>query len=157
MLHTLGRKPWLAPRPRLAVFLAVKDQQRSFVLASDGQESPYMAQSLEAATVPLALAIKLPESAVVAAERLDAAALARAEPARLNALARMIGGEVPLAGTLAWSDAALGWIADWQLLAAGKTHRWQVSGVSFDDAFRNALRGAAQVLSGNGAPPDDSR
>ena len=26
------------------------------------------------------------------------------------------------------------------------------SGVSFDDAFRNALRGAAQVLSGNGQP-----
>jgi hypothetical protein len=27
-----------------------------------------------------------------------------------------------------------------------------VRGVSFDDAFRNALRGAAQVLSGNGQP-----
>ena len=29
---------------------------------------------------------------------------------------------------------------------------WQVRGVSFDEAFRVAMRGAAQVLSGNGQP-----
>ncbi|TIW55589.1 MAG: DUF2066 domain-containing protein, partial [Mesorhizobium sp.] len=34
----------------------------------------------------------------------------------------------------------------------GKTYRWQVRGVSFDEAFRVAMRGAAQVLSGNGQP-----
>ena len=51
-----------------------------------------------------------------------------------------------------WSDEALGWIADWRLTFAGQSYAWRVSGVSFDDAFRNALRGAAQVLSGNGHP-----
>ena len=45
-----------------------------------------------------------------------------------------------------------GWIAEWRLNAAGQIYAWRVSGVSFDDAFRNALRGAAQVLSGNGQP-----
>ena len=57
-----------------------------------------------------------------------------------------------LAGTLTWSDAARGWIADWRLIAAGSVFRWRISGVSFDDAFRNAIRGAAQILSGNGTP-----
>ena len=62
------------------------------------------------------------------------------------------GGAVALSGNLVWSDKALGWIADWHLGVEGKIYRWQIRGVSFDDAFRNALYGAAQVLSGNGAP-----
>lgn len=43
LLAKLGRKPWLAPRPVIAVLLAVEDQRRRFVLARDGDESPYMA------------------------------------------------------------------------------------------------------------------
>jgi uncharacterized protein len=156
LLLKLGRKPWLTPRPQLAVFLSVRDQKRSFVLTSDGAESPYMAQSLDAATVPLALSATLPDGGILAAEKLDFAAVTKAEPARLDALARMIGartigGNVALAGTLEWSDQARGWIA-WRLIAHGKIHRWRLSGVNFDEAFRNAIRGAAQILSGNGAP-----
>ncbi|MQW88596.1 DUF2066 domain-containing protein [Sinorhizobium saheli] len=122
------------------------------MLTADGTESPYMAQSLQAATIPLALAAKLPQSATLAEERLDVAALTAAAPARLQALAGRMGAEVTLAGTLTWSDAARGWIADWRLIAAGSVFRWRKSGVSFDDAFRDAIRGAAQILSGNGTP-----
>lgn len=61
-------------------------------------------------------------------------------------------GDVTLAGTLVWSDQARGWNVNWRMLSAGKSYEWQVSGVSFDDAFRNALRGAARILSGNGSP-----
>jgi len=39
---------------------------------------------------------------------------------------------------------------DWH----GRTHRWQVRGVTFDEAFRRGTGGAAQVLSGNGDPGD---
>ena len=35
---------------------------------------------------------------------------------------------------------------------AGQHHHWTVAGVNYDEAFRNALRGAAKVLSGNGEP-----
>lgn len=152
LLQVLGRKPWLSPRPRLAFVLGVRDRTRLFMLTADGTESPYMAQSLQAATIPLALAAKLPQGAILAEERLDFAAFAAAAPARLQALAGRMGAEVTLAGTLTWSDAARGWIADWRLIAAGSVFRWRISGVSFDDAFRNAIRGAAQILSGNGTP-----
>jgi hypothetical protein len=33
-----------------------------------------------------------------------------------------------------------------------KNYRWQIRGVGFDDAFRNGMRGAVQVLSGHGQP-----
>jgi hypothetical protein len=31
----------------------------------------------------------------------------------------------------------------------GRRYRWSVSGVNYDEAFRNAVRGAARALSGN--------
>ncbi len=31
-------------------------------------------------------------------------------------------------------------------------HRWQICGVNFDTAFRNAMSGSAQILSGHGEP-----
>lgn len=152
LLAKLGRKPWLGPRPVIAVFLAVEDQRRRFVLTGDGNESPYMADSLSAAAAPLALSAVLPDAALSAGQRLDFAALSSAEPATLSGLATRIGGDIPLTGRLVWSDAARGWIADWRMTAEGKNYAWQVSGVSFDDAFRSALRGAARILSGNGPP-----
>ncbi|MCA1404718.1 DUF2066 domain-containing protein [Ensifer sp. IC3342] len=122
------------------------------MLTSDGDESPYMAESLAAATVPLALEARLPTRRTLATEMVGLDVLSSEEAAQLERLATKIGGDTVLAGTLSWSDEALGWIADWQLTSAGKTHRRQIRGVSFDDAFRNAIRGAAQILSGNGAP-----
>jgi len=63
-----------------------------------------------------------------------------------------LSGDAVLAGTLAWRQEALGWVGDWRLASKGKEYRWQVRGVSFDDAFRNAVRGTLQILSGNGQP-----
>jgi hypothetical protein len=37
---------------------------------------------------------------------------------------------------------------DWN----GRMHRWQLRGVTFDEAFRRGIGGAAQILSGNGDP-----
>jgi len=60
----------------------------------------------------------------------------------------MSDSELPLVGDLRWSDAALGWVATWSLEASGRRYRWSVRGVNYDEAFRNAVRGAARVLSG---------
>jgi hypothetical protein len=77
-------------------------------------------------------------------------ALPAADLAGLDATARTVGGEVALLGRLEWSEEALGWVADWRLGLAGQTYRWQLRGVTFDDAFRSAMGGAAQILSGHG-------
>jgi hypothetical protein len=34
----------------------------------------------------------------------------------------------------------------------GRRYRWQLRGVTFDEAFRRGVGGAAQVLSNNGEP-----
>ena len=89
-----------------------------------------------------------PPSATIDEAGLAFDTLAKADLAPLAAKA---GGALPLRGSLVFSDREHGWIADWYLAAAG-LHHWQVRGVNFDTAFRYAILGAEQVLSGNGEP-----
>ncbi len=146
VLKQLGRTPWRAKRPRVIVFLDVKPGKgTAFILASDsdGARDADMRFSLRAAAERVGMPMILPAQAVVG----------KADP---NTAATSItakgGEEVVLAGTLRWSDAARGWIADWRMDAGSKIRQWQIRGVGFDDAFRNGMRGVAQILSGNGQP-----
>jgi len=151
-LARLGRKPWTAPRPRLVVFLGVNNGAVTYALAGDGERGADQRDALAAAARQVALPMTLPNQAALASARASYESLAASDPANFNAAAKAAGGDLALVGRLAWSDKAMGWIAEWGLASGGKAYRWQISGVSFDDAFRSAMRGAAQVLSGNGQP-----
>jgi uncharacterized protein len=45
------------------------------------------------------------------------------------------------------SGCGANWRPAWQ-----SDHRWQIRGVSFDAAFRNAMEGSARIISGHGEP-----
>jgi uncharacterized protein len=151
-LATLGRKPWTGTRPKLVVFLGVNNGAVTYALAGDGERGREQRESLGEAAKKLGFAMAVPNTAALDAAGASYESLETLDPAKLEAAAKAAGGELPLLGRLTWSDKALGWIADWRIAAGGKTYRWQIRGVSFDDAFRNGMRGAAQVLSGNGQP-----
>ncbi|MGH6945975.1 MAG: DUF2066 domain-containing protein [Kiloniellales bacterium] len=151
-LRSLGREPWSAPRPRLALFLAVRIGTAYYALASDGARGRDQRDALAAESERFGLPLALPSEAALAGAGLGVERLPAADLAALDTVAKTIGADLALAGELTWSDEALGWIADWRLGAEGETHRWGIRGVSFDAAFRNALGGAAQILSGNGQP-----
>lgn len=152
VLAALGSKPWLAERPRLAIFLTAEQGTRHFALTADDQRGAAMRESFVNATGPLVMRIVFPEASLLSASKLDDQAVRHADMATLDQLARKAGADQALAGSLIWSDKELGWIADWRLAMNGKAYKWQVRGVSFDEAFRVAMRGAAQILSGNGQP-----
>jgi hypothetical protein len=144
VLRGLGRAPWGPARPRVAVVVVLRTAAMTAVLASDGTRGRDQRDSLLEAAQRRGVPIVLPTNAA----GLDGVT----DPDRLALAARALGGEATLVGSLAWSDAAFGWIGQWQLEAGARSHRWQISGVTFDDAFRNAMGGAAQILSGNGEP-----
>ena len=48
-LKSLGLEPWTAPRPRIVLFVAVTNGERSFMLAADGERGTDMRESLGAA------------------------------------------------------------------------------------------------------------
>jgi hypothetical protein len=155
-LRSLGREPWRAPRPRLAMFVAVEIGGTAYLLASDGKRGRDQREALAEAAARSGMPIALPDEAAVAAAGLSYPKLQGIDPERLDATASAIGGDLALAGNLMWSEQALGWIAEWRLDARATSYRWQVRGVGFDDAFRSAMSGAAQILSGNGQPSEAS-
>lgn len=150
LLAEVGSRTWAEKRPTVTLVLQVKNGDQTFVLSSDGERGIDMRDSLQSASVKMAIPATLPSS--VALEGLTAATLQAVDEKALEEIAVTSGGSYALVGSLVWSDEELGWIADWKIRFDGKPYAWQIRGVSFDDAFRNAIRGTAQVLSGNGNP-----
>ena len=148
-LRTLGREPWTTHRPRVAAFVGVLSRDTAYVLSKDGNRGQGQREALLTAAERYAIPLVLPSEAAISDAALN---LTGAVPTGLNAAVRKIGGDVALTGSLVWSDESLGWIADWRLVSEGRAYRWGIKGVNFDDAFRNAIRGAAQILSGHGQP-----
>jgi hypothetical protein len=151
-LVALGREPWGAVRPRIALFVSVRLGTIAYVLATDGSLGRDQRDSLAAASWQMGMPIVLPDEAALAAAGVSTRSLPKLDPARLDRVAGAIGGDLPLSGELIWEKRKEGWLANWRLNSSGNTYRWQIHNVNFDDAFRSAMRGAAQILSGNGVP-----
>jgi uncharacterized protein len=153
LLDALGLKPWLSHRPVLAVFVAMEQGARNYIVTADaGQSAVAPRESLLAAATKRGISIVLPDDAGLAKSGIGAEELTKLPSATLAARAAELGGEIALVGRLKWDDAALGWTTEWQMEWQGRPHRWQLRGVTFDEAFRRAIGGAAQILSNNGDP-----
>jgi hypothetical protein len=120
---------------------------RKYLVTSDEKQSDLQREALLAAADKRGMTIVLPSAAV-------ASTLAKTDEFRVDtwpATAATPSADVTLVGRLVWSDQDLGWATDWQLNVQGQP-RWQFRGVTFDEAFRRAIGGAAQILSGIGGP-----
>ena len=133
-LHDLGRAPWPDPRPALLLIIDVHGGHGNFFITRHEPEAEGMRAAIAAAAQKYGMTIALPESETEAENYQSTPTL------------------VAVAGGLVLSQAALGWVADWHLTWQGRDYTWQIGGVNFDEAFRNGVRGAMQVLSGHGAP-----
>jgi hypothetical protein len=151
-VRTLGLAPWGASRPRLAVFVGMRNGAVITMLTSDGDRGRDQRDAFMAAARMRGLPVVLPSAATLAAAGLDFAHLAKADMGRLDALAKQGDADQALAGQLVWVDRSLGWTADWRIARQGGSPRWRIAGVSFDEAFRYGLGGALQILSGHGTP-----
>jgi hypothetical protein len=126
---------------------------RNYIVTADaGLSAVAPREALFAAAGKRGMTIVLPDDAGLTKWGISAEELAKLPSATLAARAAELGGEVALVGRLKWDDAALGWATEWQMEWQGRPHRWQLRGVTFDEAFRRAIGGAAQILSNNGDP-----
>jgi hypothetical protein len=130
----------------------VRNGPAAFVLAADDRDSATMREAFADAAGAVAIPILFPTKKDLRQIGLDAGTLPRTGLPVLDAFAGEMGGGRALAGSIVWSDRELGWIAEWRFFDGTGTAIWQVRGVSFDKAFQSAIRGAAQILSGNGDP-----
>jgi hypothetical protein len=148
-LTALGLKPWPSPRPALGVLIEMEQGSRQYIVTSDAKQSDLQRDSLFAAALKRGMSVALPGVVDLEKARISAASLMTMSAATL---ASAVSGDALLRGHLVWSEEDLGWITDWQMDFRGQPHRWQFRGVTFDEAFRRGLGGAARILSGNGEP-----
>jgi hypothetical protein len=156
-LKALGLKPWLSHRPVLAVLVEMEQGERKFIVTAEGAQSDLQRDALLAAAAKRGMNIVLPTAAALATASVNGAELSTLPSSTLASLVAEQGGEVALVGRLVWDDRELGWATQWQIDRRGRQHRWQVRGVTFDEAFRRGIGGAAQVLSDNGEPRSRER
>ncbi|MER8912971.1 DUF2066 domain-containing protein [Mesorhizobium sp. M0761] len=140
----LGERPWLGPRPKLALVIEVTDMARSYVLAADGVHGSDLRASFEDASALFAIPIifaKEADLSAVAQENVDAI-----PHERLARLKSRLGADIILVGHLHWETNEPGWHAVWRLPIGAEDTKWEIAGVNFDAAFRNAIGGAAKRM-----------
>jgi hypothetical protein len=152
ILRALDLKPWRSHRPVLAAFVEMQLGPRDYMITSDGDQSALQRESLLAAAARRGMNVVLPSAAALAKAGITRAAPGTTTSQAWGPVVAGQGGEAALIGRLVWDDRELGWVTQWRIDWHGRTHRWQVRGTNFDEAFRRGIGGAAQILSGNGDP-----
>ena len=150
-LRGLGREPWRGPRPRLAACIAMRKGARSYLVAADG-ERDLEREAVAAAAWRRGVSFVLPPRSALASAGLSFDGVMHADLEALTAAAGAMGGDVALAGRLDWRERELVWLSEWRLRVGGEDRRWQARSETFDGGFRAGFGGAAQILSGHGAP-----
>jgi len=152
LLKALRLKPWLSHRPILAVFVEMQQGPKKYMVTADADQAALQRESLLAAAAKRGMTVVLPSAAALAESSINGAEFGMMTSSTLGSVAAQQGGEVVLIGRLVWVDRELGWATQWQMDWQSRTHRWRVRGVTFDEAFRRGIGGAAQILSDNGDP-----
>ena len=137
LMQRLGIPVWSGPRPPLVMMVAISRDPARFPLTADGVPDERMRRAaLEAGERYGMRIVFFPTATLLAAPSADAVPMPPIE------------GAVLLKGTLMWSPREFGWVGTWHLWYGAEDHGWGITGVSFDEAFRDAVRGAARILAG---------
>jgi uncharacterized protein len=134
-LRDLGRAAWPDPRPEIVPLIHVRTANGAFDLTDAEPRADGMRAALAESGERYGMRVRIGTAAESWTERPPAS------PQRVVVL-----------GSLVLSDAALGWVGKWHVDWQGRGYDWGLSGVNFDEAFRQAVRGATQIVSGHGAP-----
>lgn len=152
LLKILGRTAWTGYRPKTLVLLAVNTDAMSYILTSDEDQGIDQRDSLISAGWQAGIPLLLPSGENLATMELNPAGLLSASQQTIKDLKRRSNADTVLLGSITWKSGLAGWLGQWSFTQAGGAHRWTVKDVNFDEAFRSAMRGEAQILSGHGEP-----
>lgn len=148
VLAELGVKPWLSHRPVLAVFVQMQNGARQYQVTADSKETELQRAALGAAAAKRGMLVVLPDAAELTGIAAKGEALGGVSPARLAEVASRRGAEAVLVARLVWDDQELRWTSEWQIDWQGRSQRWQAAAVTFDEAFRQGIGAAAQIIVG---------
>ena len=148
LLAQLGDRPWRGERPVVVPLLLVDGPKPPpYLLSAEIPAGEEQRGSFATAAGQFGLHVRIPSDAELVARGASVDHLPSSSPP-------LRGGEVFVTGTLDWSETLPGWVGKWQMHWRGTDYAWGISGVNYDAAFRNIIRGVMLVTSGAG-PPDE--
>lgn len=144
-LATLGVVPWRGKRPLLTPVILVRRDETPYLLSAETPRGAVMRETIVRLASEHGLGIHFPTEDDLAAWGVSLtgfpAPLGPPDPAQLQ-----------ITGSLNWSVQALGWVGTWRVQLNGAETTWQISGVSFDQAFADMIHGAVMLAHGTGRP-----
>jgi hypothetical protein len=146
LLAQFGDKPWRGERPIVVPILLVHGRKPPpYVLSAEIPAGEEQRGSFATAAQQFGMDVRIPTEA----ELFDWGASVvhfPSEPPPASA------GEAIVVGQLDWSETLPGWIGKWRMRWQDADYGWGISGVNYDAAFRNIVRGVVLAASGAGSP-----
>jgi len=146
LLAQFGDKPWRGERAVVVPVLLVHGRKPpAYVLSAEIPAGEEQRGSFATAADQFGMDVRIPSEA----ELFDWGASVVHFPSEPLPAS---DGEAIVVGQLDWSESLPGWIGKWRMRWQGADYRWGISGVNYDAAFRNIVRGVVLVASGAGSP-----
>ncbi|HXP03640.1 MAG TPA: DUF2066 domain-containing protein [Stellaceae bacterium] len=146
LISQLGDTPWRGKRPVIVPVLMIQGPKPpSYLLSAETPRGEEQRGAFAAAAGEFGMMVRIPTERELGAW---VATIDRFQPKPPPT----DGSEAIVTGTLDWSETLPGWIGQWQTRWNGTDHRWGISGVNYDAAFRDIVRGVVLLASGRGSP-----
>jgi hypothetical protein len=144
-LADLGEHPWLGERPAIVPALAVERVTKSYLLSAENPAGADQAGSLVTVAREFGMTVRIPTEAELAGWGVT---LGEFPSTKIMSSS----DQAIVAGTLAFKEELPGWVGSWRLRWHDAEYAWNISGVNFDEAFRDIVRGVMRVASGHDGP-----
>jgi len=144
-LADLGEHPWLGERPVIVPAIAVQRLTKSYLLSAENPAGADQAGSLATVAREFAMTVRIPTEAELADWGVTMARFP--SPKAASSPEQAI-----VAGTLEFKEELPGWVGSWRMRWRDTDYAWSISGVNFDEAFRDVVRGVMRVASGHDGP-----
>jgi hypothetical protein len=149
ILAELGATPWRGERPVVVPVLLVHGPKPpAYVLSAEAPQGAEQRGSFINAAGEFGMKARVPSNAELTTwgASADQFPHPRAPPPDAKS------GEAIVVGTLDWNESLPGWSGSWRTRWHGADHAWGISGVNYDAAFRDIIRGIVLLASGRGSP-----
>ncbi|HKV44007.1 MAG TPA: DUF2066 domain-containing protein [bacterium] len=144
-LADLGERPWRGERPVVVPVLTVRGFTASYLLSAESPAGAEQRAAFASVAGDFGMQLRIPTEAEFVAWGVTLGRFP-SPPAAPSP------GQARVAGTLEFQRALPGWVGAWRMRWHGVEYAWGISGVNYDEAFRDVIRGIVRVASGHGRP-----
>jgi uncharacterized protein len=150
VLAKFGDRPWRGARPVIMPVLLVRGPKPPpYVLTAETPLGADQRGSLANAAGQFGMAFRMP---VLSQLKVWGVSADHFPPPAAPVPSSGNDNDMVIIGVLQWRESLPGWVGKWHTRWRGADYRWQISGVNYDAAFRDIVRGAMLIASGRGAP-----